>query len=141
MKNSTKIITLILLLSIILSSCEFEVTTAYLTDIKICAYLTDEGCNQNNLVFNTANPQIYVSCKLRNAPDNTLITFVWKYMEGKPPIIIDEVTLRSSELGVNQDLNSSLSKPYNGWPIGKYAVEISIEGNSNPSEVIYFEVR
>ncbi|NQU33438.1 MAG: hypothetical protein HQ521_09410 [Bacteroidetes bacterium] len=140
MKNSTKIIALILLLSIILSSCEFEVTTAYLADIKTCVNLSDECCNKNDHVFNTDDPQIYVSCKLINAPNNTFVNFVWKYVDGET-IIIDDVTLNYSDLGINLDLNSRLSKPYNGWPIGKYEVEISVEGNSNSPEIICFEVR
>lgn len=141
MNISSKIITTTMILSIILSSCEFEVTTAHLTDIKMCINLIDECCDQNDLVFNTDDPQIYVSCKLKNAPSNTFVTFVWKYVEGDHPIIIDEVTLNSSELGINLNLNSSLSKPYNGWPIGKYEIEISVGDNDNDQEVICFLVR
>lgn len=139
MKKLLNFFGFILIMNVVLSSCEFEATTAHLTDIKTCVMLSGDLCDQENPVFNTTDPQIYVSCKLKNAPENTLITFVWKYMEGEP-IIIDEVTLNSSAHGINLDLNSSLSRPNNGWPIGKYTVEITI-GDGGSTEVKTFQVR
>lgn len=127
-------------LSILLTSCEFEVTTANIKDIKTCVFLSDDLCDQEDPVFNPSDPQIYVSCKLKNAPDNTLVTFVWTYVEGDP-IIIDEVTLNSSDYGIDVDMSSSLSRPNNGWPIGKYEVVIEIGNHDSSPQIKPFEVR
>jgi len=140
MKKSIKFIILLMFAGIILTSCEFEVTTAHINDIKTCVYLSGDQCDQENLVFNTNDPQIYVSCKLKNAPENTLVTFIWTYVEGDP-IIIDKVTLNSSDYGIDVDLSSNLSKPNNGWPIGKYEVVIKVGNNDDSTQIKSFEVR
>jgi len=140
MKKTTNFIGLILLLSIILTSCEFEVSTAHINDIKTCVYLSGDLCDNENPIFNTSDPQIYVSCKLKNAPENTLVTFIWTYVEGDP-IIIDKVTLNSSDYGIDVDMSSNLSKPNNGWPIGKYEVVIKVGNNDSTPHVKTFEVK
>ena len=127
--------------SIVLTSCEFEVTTAHINDIKTCVYLSGDLCDSENLTFNTNDPQIYVSCKLKNAPENTLVTFIWTYVEGDNPIIIDKVTLNSSDYGIDVDMNSNLSRPNNGWPIGKYEIIIKIGNNDSTPHVKTFEVK
>ena len=129
MKNTLRYFSFILIISGLLTSCEFEVTTASLNDIKTCINISGDLCDQDNIVFSPNDPQIYVSCKLKNAPANTKVLFVWKYVEGET-IIIDEVTLNSSDHGTDLDMNSSLSRPNNGWPTGKYEVEIKIEGDN-----------
>ncbi|MFK5855330.1 MAG: hypothetical protein QM503_04300 [Bacteroidota bacterium] len=130
----------VIIASIILSSCEFEVTTAHIKDIKTCIYLNGDLCEHENPIFSPNDPQIYVSCKLKNAPENTLVTFVWTYVEGNP-IIIDKVTLNSSDYGIDVDLNSRLSQPNSGWPIGSYEVVISIGNNDSSPHIKSFEVR
>lgn len=126
---------------VILSSCEFEVTTAHIENITICSALDGEICESGIAIFNPTDPTIHVSCKLKNAPNNTLVTFIWKYTEGEEPIIIDEITLNSSDKGINLNMHTSLSKPYNDWPIGKYEIEITIHDSSNAPLVKYFEIR
>jgi hypothetical protein len=69
-----------------------------------------------------------------------LVTFIWKYTENET-VIIDKVTLNSSDIGVNLELYSNLSKPYNGWPIGNYEIEILVSGDNNDPVVKHFEVR
>lgn len=140
MKNITEFLGFTLMASIILTSCEFEVTTAHIKDVKTCVYISGDLCDQENSVFNPNDPQIYVSCKLRNAPENTLVTFVWTYVEGNP-IVIDEITLNSSDYGINVDMNSSLSRPNNGWPKGNYEVVIKIGDNDGSPKVKTFKVR
>mgnify|MGYP006879611488 CR=1 FL=1 len=125
----------------LITSCEYGVTTAHIENITICTALDGDICETNNLIISPSDPNIYVSCKLKNAPQNTRVTFIWKYNDGENSITIDEISLNSSDIGVNGDLNSSLSKPYNGWPLGKYEVEISIDGDENDPRNKYFEVR
>ena len=141
MIKTIKSILLLVTTSLIITSCEVEVTTAHIENITICTTLDGETCESNNPIISPSDPNIYVSCELQNAPQNTLITFIWKYTDGEDPIIIDEIILNSSDIGVNVNLNSSLSRPYNGWPIGRYEVEVSIDGDENDTLIKYFEVR
>lgn len=123
-----------------LTSCNLEFTTANVADVKVCEELNGNLCNSDHAVLSTAANEISASCKLKNAPSDTRITFTWKYLEGSP-IIIDEVTLDSGDKGSNLDLNSTLSRPNNGWPAGKYAVEIRIGENDKSPEIKTFEIR
>ena len=140
MKKSVRIFSLLIVVSLFFASCEFEVTTASINDIKVCANLNGDLCGQDAPVFHPNDPQIAASCKLKNAPDNTRVTFVWKYVEGEP-ITIDQVTLNSSDYGINVDMNSRLSKPTNGWPVGKYQVEIVLNDNSDNPQIKEFIVQ
>lgn len=134
---------IVIFISIIftLSSCEFNITTAHVENIKVCSYLEGKLCTANTPVFGTKVPVIYASCNLKNAPENTLVTFVWKYTINDDTIVIDELTLNSSDKGINLDLNCSLSKPYNDWPVGSYEVNVIIVDSHKEPKVRYFEVR
>ena len=140
MNPRIKFIIISMVVTVIFISCEFEVTTAHIKNIKTCVYLSGDLCDNENPVFNTNDPQIYVSCKLKNAPENTLVTFIWTYVEGGL-IIIDKVTLNSSDYGIDCNMSSNLSKPNNGWPIGKYEIIIKIGNNDDSLQVKSFEVR
>ncbi len=140
MKLLNSLISLIFV-AFICSSCDFNVTTASIEDIRTCTNLENGVCIDNIPIFETTDPTIYVSCDLTNAPNNTLVSFVWKYKDGDNPIDIDEIILNSSDKGNNIGLCSNLSRPYNGWPVGKYEIEISIIGYENSHHIVYFEVR
>ncbi len=131
----------IITMFILLNSCEFSVTTANVENVKMCKTLDGELCDNSLSVFTPEDNYIYISCNLNNAPDNTVVTFLWKYMDQEEPIIIDEVSLSSSDMGTNLNLSSNLSRPYNGWPTGKYEVEIIIEESQRKPLIQKFEVR
>ncbi len=122
------------------SSCEFEFSTANVSDVKVCTDMNGNLCGNDNSTLSPSTQNIYVSCKLKNAPADTKVKFTWKYVEGEP-LIIDEVVLNSEDKGTNLDLHSSLSRPYNGWPKGKYAVEIRIGDEDDTPEVKNFQIR
>ena len=124
-----------------MSSCEYSVTTAHIENPRMCSRLTGELCEENKTVFSSDEEFIYISCNLNNAPDNTIVTFLWKYIGEVDTIIIDEVSLNSSDKGVNLNLSSNLSRPYNGWPQGNYEVEIIIEDSQKDPVFHKFEVR
>ena len=132
--------TLAIFVMITFASCNFELTTAHVDDIKICDNLSGSLCNSDNLILSTAVDNISVSCKLKNAPENTMVTFTWKYVENEP-LVIDEVVVNSGSKGTNLDLNSTLSRPYNGWPKGNYEVVISIGENDNSPESKKFKIQ
>jgi hypothetical protein len=139
MKFKMKSFALVILMTILGGGCEFEFSTANVSDIQICDQLQGQLCGADNASLFANTPQICVSCKLKNAPQDTKVKFVWKYLEGDP-VVIDEVILNTADKGMSLDLHSTLSRPYNGWPKGKYAVEVSIGENGDSPKVKRFEI-
>ncbi len=107
----------------ILSSC--EVSTARLTDPMVCNSLTQDLCSTDMPEISVQADSLVASCKLKNAPPDTKVKFTWMYY-GEDKITIDDVTYDSGNEGTNLNLNSTLSKPANGWPKGVYEVEMKI---------------
>lgn len=139
MKRKMKSFALVVLITILAGGCEFEVSTANVSDIRICDQLQGQLCSADNASLFANAPQICVSCKLKNAPPDTKVKFVWKYIEGEA-VVIDEVILNTADKGMNLDLHSTLSRPYNGWPKGKYAVEVSIGEKGDNPKIKRFEI-
>ena len=105
------------------------VSTANLTDVMSCTEITDNLCTEDITSFSPDTPEIYVSAILNNAPEGTLTTFSWRYLEDNYDI--DSITLES--IDTTTTLQSSLSIPDNGWPLGEYEVILSLESdNSEP---------
>jgi len=140
MKKVNYLIAFTAIIAFSVVSCNIELNSAHVEDIKICDDLSGNLCNNDHAVIMTTAGDVSVSCKLKNAPNNTMVVFTWKYMEGQP-LVIDEVTLNSGTEGTNLDLNSTLSRPYNGWPTGRYAVEIKIGENDKDPVIKNFEIQ
>ena len=140
MKKNYVIPVILMFLIMMFISCEFNFSTANVSDIKICERMEGNLCNTDLPVLSSVTSQIFASCALKNAPSNTEVLFIWKYLEGSP-LIIDEVTMNSGDKGTNLDIHSSLSRPYNGWPKGRYAVEILVDGNKENKKVKNFEIQ
>lgn len=117
-----------------------SVTTANIDDVKVCTSISDNQCPSDNPVFNTNTPEIFISCHLNNAPENTEVEFAWFYY-GQQKIAIDAVKLSSGSKIGTLNLQSSLSKPSNGWPQGKYEVVLSIVGFDKEPFVKTFSVQ
>lgn len=118
--------------------CEFS--TAKVSDAKVCTIMNSDLCDQDNIVL-TGNPaEIYASCKLKNAPADTKIKFTWYYF-GQTKTEITNVILDSADKGTELNLHSSLSRPTNGWPTGKYEVEIQIMVDSTDPLIKSFEIQ
>ena len=128
-------------ISLLFTSCEFSVTTAKIDNVKMCKSMSGEACDKNVKLFAPEDEFIFVSCNLENAPSNTIVKFVWKYVEMAQPIIIDTVTVNSGDNMTNLKLSSNLSRPLKGWPIGKYQVEIIIEDSQRDPKITMFEIR
>jgi hypothetical protein len=107
--------------------CEYSYSTATIDDVKMCTKVNDNQCASDNPNFRANTPEIFVSCRLKNAPQETQVKFTW-YFLGIKKIKIDAVTLSSGNNNGTLNLQSSLTKPTNGWPSGKYEVEISLPG-------------
>lgn len=120
--------------------CECSVSTARLTDAKVCTSLVGNLCDQNKTIIDPASPVIYASCVLKNAPQNTQVKFTWLYY-GDTKFEIDNVILSSGDNVGNIEMNSSLSKPNNGWPKGVYEVEIRIVNTTSEPIVKQFNIK
>ncbi|MBC34714.1 MAG: hypothetical protein CL663_01535 [Bacteroidetes bacterium] len=122
----TKITTFFIYAAIItIVAC--SATTAHIDEARVCTSVADNQCPTDNPVLGTSTPEIFVSCQLKNAPENTDVNFAWVYL-GQQKIAIDNVTLNSGSNIGTVNMQSSLSRPTNGWPPGDYEVIISIVG-------------
>ncbi|RLD37836.1 MAG: hypothetical protein DRI74_05580 [Bacteroidetes bacterium] len=106
----------------------------------MCTSITDNQCPADNPVFNTNTPEIFLSCHLNNAPNDTDVEFAWFYL-GQDKIPIDAVVLNSGENIGTLNLNSSLIRPNNGWPMGNYEVVITIVGTEKEPITKSFQVQ
>lgn len=134
-------ISLIIAAFTMLQSCNFEMSTASIAEVKTCHELEGSLCSEGVNVFHPNSPLIFCSCKLSYAPPQTEVKFIWKYVEGSEDIIIDELVFNTEDQGSNLDLQSNLSRPNNGWPLGKYAVDIMIGSDESSIKTAEFEVR
>jgi hypothetical protein len=123
MKITTVYLLFFAMMFSILSSC--EVSTARLTDPRVCTSLTQDLCSNDMPEISVQADSLVASCKLKNAPPDTKVKFTWMYY-GETKITIDDVTFDSGNEGTNLNLNSTLSRPANGWPKGVYEVEMKI---------------
>ncbi|MEA4868797.1 hypothetical protein SDC9_123702 [bioreactor metagenome] len=123
-----------------ITGCECSVSTANITDAKVCTTLDGNLCSQDNTTLPTSSEVIYASCVLKNAPENTIIKFTWSYL-GDTTIEIDSVELSSGDNIGNIDMFSSLSRPNNGWPAGLYQVSMEIVGENGKPVVKQFNIQ
>ncbi len=122
-----------LFLVIAIQACEFNVSTASLSDIKICTELASDECTASQTTIDANVPYIYATAQLKNVPTETEITISWQYDNQGSWYEIDLVKLKTDN---STTIKSSLSAPTNGWPKGNYKVIFSLNtDNSTPVEV------
>ena len=127
-------------LLIFISSCEFNFSTANIDDVKMCTSINDNQCPSDNPNFSPGTPEIFISCHLNNAPENTEVEFAWFYY-GQEKIAIDAVKLNSGDQIGTLNLQSSFTRPNNGWPVGEYEVVITILGTEKEAVIKKFSVQ
>lgn len=120
-----KLFILIAALALVATSCNLEPSIDHLRVCNNPDY--DITCPSDNSVLESAETDtIYVTATISHVPQNTGMTITWYYLEGGETKI-DDVTLRTDEDLVDMPVYSYLSKPYEGWPLGKYKVTIAME--------------
>jgi len=120
-----RILFLIAALAFAASSCNLEPSIDHLRVCNNPDY--DITCPSDNSVLDAGETDtIYVTATISHVPQNTELTITWYYLEGSETKI-DDVTLRTDEDMVDMPVYSYLSKPYEGWPLGKYKVTIDME--------------
>ena len=120
-----RIFFLIASLAFVATSCNLEPSIDHLRVCNDPDY--DITCPSDNSVLEAAETDtIYVTSTISHVPQNTDITITWYYLEDEE-IVIDDVKLKSDEDMLDTPVYSYLSKPYNGWPLGRYKVKIDLD--------------
>ena len=131
---------LLTILAIVILSFFFDLNSAHIENVQMCTQLANSECNMDKPVFDVNTPQIVISCSLENPPMDTRVQFSWFYTgNGRHEIDNVEVT-NGDEIG-KVNMNSTLGKPTNGWPIGDYEVVIKILETEKDSIVKRFWVK
>ncbi|OGH96142.1 MAG: hypothetical protein A2104_10035 [Candidatus Melainabacteria bacterium GWF2_32_7] len=104
--------------------------------------LSDNADFKNKIVLSPKNffkPDtacIYAAIEIANAPKNTDLKVIWYYLTSdnqKVPVNLLKFVLEDSK-----NVLLSLNKPEEDWPIGKYELDIIVNGKIN--DIIPFEV-
>lgn len=124
----------LVLIAVILSSCSF--TTANFSNLAMSTGV--DGFKPVNVTtkFTTTTPAFYVTGEINNAPDDTVISAVWYYLDADADYMIDQSQYQVE--GTNNSFYFSLSIPDNGWPVGTYRVDLYIDDAVDQS--IFFTV-
>ena len=120
--------------------CQCNVSTAQISEAKICTSLTAKLCDQDNPELESSTKTIYVSCRLKYAVEDTNVKFTWLYY-GKTKIEIDNVVFNTGKNMGNLELHSSLSQPTNGWPKGAYEVVIQVQTDNAKPLIKQFNIK
>lgn len=126
MKKFFKYLLLIIVALIVIAIVfDVDLNSAHIENVKACTSALDNRCENDQSFFQTNSPQIVVSCELKNPPTDTQVEFTWNYLSDGITKI-DAVTLSSGDNIGTVNMQSSLNRPNNGWPIGDYEVVIKI---------------
>jgi len=137
MGKKTYISILCLCLIVVLAACSFSITTANYTDLAVAADVDENnGPIGVTNTFAVDSPMVYVTGLLKNAPEGTVITSEWYYLESDPDTFIDRASYESVD--TTNSFDFSLSKPNAGWPLGEYEVKLYIDDEYK--ETVTFKV-
>ena len=91
---------------------------------------TMKDAADNMVTFTTNTPVIYLSADLADVATPSKVTVAWVSVDSHgaapPNFLIANVVIAIDD---GQDhINSEMTKPNNGWPVGTYRVDIDING-------------
>lgn len=113
---------LVLAVSAVIPAC--NVSTANLSDVKLCSEKSGDGCASDVSTFPVSTATLYCSAVLKNAPSGTKVTFEWKH-ESNVLGHADVESTGGSVIG-NMSINGALEP-------GKYSVTVKLNSdNSTP---------
>lgn len=103
---------------------------------------TEKGADATQDSFAPDTPKIFVSADLtEDVPAGSKVNIAWIAIDtggtAPPNYKIDEVNLDVTSM-INH-VNSDLSKPNSGWPVGTYKIEFSVDGK--PMESVGFTIK
>jgi len=104
--------------------------TVSFTEPRLCNNPVDKTCSTDMRTFTVDTPEIWFSSKFSGIKEGQKITFVWQYISGELDIE-KPYTIDSVEMIVKKEfteLNTNLSRPTSGWPVGEYKISVSVDG-------------
>lgn len=129
---------LLLVVLTMFTTGEFSFTTAGLKNAHMTTAMDANGKPVDRVRSYSPNaPELVAVAELRNAPVNTKVKFVWRYITGD--ILIKEYSMDSGDSDANVYVFSKLTND-RPWPEGKYRVEMYIEDRKTPDAAVDFEV-
>ena len=139
MKKFFLLIFTVIIIVIILSYF-IDFNSSHIKEIRICHQIENHQCPNDEPVFDSQSPEIFLSCKLGNPIPETNIEFAWYYttnIRNK----IEVVILNSDDYIETLQIHTSLSRPEKGWPLGDYEVIITILNTKKEPIIKKFYVR
>lgn len=128
MKRILSLVSLVLLVAVVASACNFSISTANITQATLAKDVkgsTFEPVDPTS-TFPVDQPVIHLVVTVANAPSDTKVKTVWTAVDvgdaapANTKIDEAEVTLDASGTA-----HFTLSLPSSGvWPVGKYKVEV-----------------
>ncbi|MDD3613418.1 MAG: hypothetical protein WAP98_04155 [Caldicoprobacterales bacterium] len=138
MKGKRPLLLLVLLFVIVLSSCNFSVSTARVKEVYPCRSVDEDAKPVDETdVFSSSDTIMYVSALTANVPSDTRVKIVWKYNDGSGEQFIDDVEL---VLDKSRYIQTHLSSQ-EGFPQGTYIVEFFINDRQEPDKVANLTVK
>ena len=131
-----KKIAVLLIFALLLTGCSISFTTANIKSPGMTTEIVDGMPVDTITVYPSDAPQFYAYGILDNAPDKTIVRYVWKYLT--EPQIIDEVEFESD--GASGIYIYSTLTIDGLWPAGDYSVEMFIDDREEPDAVVEFSV-
>lgn len=96
-------------------------------DNIVVASTVDATASETTFAKDT--PELFLSSDLSDAPSGTKVTVSWISVDSHgvapPNYTIDELNFTITNENI---VTSTLTKPTNGWPVGTYRVDLSVEG-------------
>lgn len=125
----------IMMVAVLFMGASCSATTANVSNAVMTTGVDESSMAIDEVTEFPVNTDVYVAAELRNAPDNTDITFIW-YLEGQE---VDSVTINNGDVS-DAPLWGILPAELVTTP-GNYAVEIYIDDREEADTVTEFTVK
>lgn len=125
----------VLMVSVLFMGASCSSTTANVSNAVMTTGIDDNYAPIDNVTEFAVNTDVYVAADLKNAPDDTNITFIW-YYEGQQ---LATKTISNGEVS-DAPLAGYLPASFMSQP-GNYSVEIYIDDRDKPDTVSQFTVK
>lgn len=120
---------------LILAACSVSFSTANITNATMTTAMVDGKPSDSVTSYSLDAPEFVASAILNNAPDDTIVTFVW-YYQGQEAYRVPFDANGKSEIYVYSTLTTQLDQ----WPAGDYKVEMYIDERDKPDAAVEFTV-
>jgi len=125
----------VLMVSVLFMGASCSSTTANVSNAVMTTGIDDNYAPIDNVTEFAVNTDVYVAADLKNAPDDTNITFIW-YYEGQQ---LATKTISNGEVS-DAPLAGYLPADFMSQP-GNYSVEIYIDDRDKPDTVNQYTVK